>query len=74
MLSTLLKQAQTMCIKTPTMITQLREMKKNKEWISESNKFFNCKSRHLLTMRHLDETLTQVEGQKNSMTAKQILD
>lgn len=49
-LSKLLKEAQSMSVKTPTMIVALAEMKKNKIWINECKRFFTDQNREEKTM------------------------
>ena len=58
-----------MSIKTPTMITALGEMKKNSEWINETQRFFTSQNRQTLTMKSLAEAITRVD-QVKSLTAK----
>ena len=46
-----------MGVRTPLMMTALKEMKKNREWINEASKFFKCDGRDKLFQRHLTEVI-----------------
>ena len=46
-----------MGVRTLVMTTALGEMKKNKGWIGEASKFFNCNSRDKLAQLHLTEVI-----------------
>ena len=73
-LSAALKEAQAMSIKTPLMIAALGEMKKNSDWINESQKYFSSLNRQTLSMKTLEEIIARVSVIKNNLTAKQICD
>ena len=65
-----LKEAQTKCVKSAIMIAALAEMKRNKVWIKESQRYFNNTSRKELSQRSLKELIMTMDALKNSVTAR----
>ena len=68
-LADILREAQSMNVKTPLMIQALSDLKLNSSWMNEGQRFFNNQSRATLTMMNLTETISKIDEVKDNPVA-----